>query len=302
MDFFAKLFGKDSHITPAYQSYGQYLTDEPIQVFYQGQVVAQVEKLLQTRDVDGVVTHRISYDPLEMLEVLRGLNLPENTPLVFNGSDIVVGGRAKAPVEVLTHATVVFDGFEGDPFVTRATTTTTIHDSYMSTIEQTIDLHQVARDVIAQAISENPLLTGAQIVEARFDADNDIIVLCQPASTFDMTIAVNARVRGSVTATSHYAVGELGMVKTPLEPLEELVAASGLIHPYEHINEIVSSHSIIYVDTAINPDAFDAPDHVVDHLTQFADGYIGGPDARDFVEDYLTHTFALKGESHGETD
>lgn len=288
--------------TSAYANFDEYIRDEPIRVFYNGEDVGFVDKIIDTHRSENTITYTLSYNPLQISEILKQLGLDGMPDLIFNGSDVVINGRKTRKVYVPLPVRLISE--TGDMLT--YTYKNLIQDTNMSAMEHKLDLDAISSEAIKHLSKKSPGLIHMSIENIDI-VNNEIIINVSSNAYRQKRVEILGEYAGETTINQPII---LQYEETWNYTDEETTTEKGLA--LEVVNSLLPNHiSVLHVEDSIGMDGL--PQFTVQ--TRFNYDYFDQNIARPIrellafaqekgypISERIVHEFLLQKEGANETD
>lgn len=271
MSFFKELFGLNDPVTEI-QTFSDYITEEPLDVFYNNQKIGTIDK--EVHIVDYTDTHdvmqtlpttiyTIKYKQSDLDKLLDSYGVLNVTSYkVFNGSDIAIYTsqsprhlpiKVELPIELSVNETDI--KFSATHLIEISETTSNI-------IQYEISQDNLYDKLLDKFLDEQPLLEYLSVEETSMD-DNKFTCVLSNSAKHEKAVYVNGKYYTNVNVNITVTNNTLHDADYPVKLLTELFSADDIYKYYTITNikqdkQITANGSpVIDVTIELNYDTID---------------------------------------------
>lgn len=271
MSFFKELFGLNDSITEI-QTFSDYITEEPLDVFYDNQKIGTIDKevhIVDYTDVHDVMQtlpttiYTIKYKQSDLDKLLDGYGVMNITShKVFNGSDIAIYTsrpprhlpiKVELPIELSVNETNI--KFSATHLIEVSETTSNI-------IQYEISQDNLYDKLLDKFLEEQPLLEYLAVEETSME-DNQFTCVLSNGAKHEKAVYVNDKYYTNVDVDITVTNDNLHDADYPIKFLKELFSSDDIYKYYtitnieqdKHITE--NGSPVIAVTTELNYDTID---------------------------------------------
>lgn len=271
MSFFKELFGLNDPVTEI-QTFSDYITEEPLDVFYNNQKIGTIDK--EVHIVDYTDTHdvmqtlpttiyTIKYKQSDLDKLLDSYGVLNVTSYkVFNGSDIAIYTsrpprhlpiKVELPIELSVNETDI--KFSATHLIEISETTSNI-------IQYEISQDNLYDKLLDKFLEEQPLLEYLSVEETSMD-DNKFSCVLSNSAKHEKSVYVNGKYYTTVDVDITVTNNNLHDADYSVKRLTELFSADDIYKYYtitdiKQDNQITENGSpVIAVTTELNDDTID---------------------------------------------
>lgn len=300
-------------VTDAYSDFGDYIDDQPIKVFHDGEVIGEVEKEVKIVESEKQTRILIRYNPLDVESIADSHDI-DVKHVIFNGSDIVINGRKNKTVYLPLYVDIIVYIDVALEFSIEVEKMLPIRDSRLSAIMHDINHQEIVDKCIKESdlISQHSALAEVEIERSEF-ADNKLVVHMGVKPTRSTPVYVNDKLIATHDTPLVYDV-EDGTTFTVREAENAKYSALALVcdndllpkfhYPLGVEEDIVNGQLVFCVETELDKLQFDPI--MVNTFYEFVN-YVeqGGPENKELrrqIEDYLIVDKLINLDMEGKTD
>ena len=300
-------------VTDAYSDFGDYIDDQPIKVFHNGEVIGEVEKEINIVESEQQTRILIRYNPLDVESIADSHDIDVKT-VIFNGSDIVINGRKNKTVYLPLYVEIIVYINDACEFSIEVEKMLPIRDSRLSAIMHDINHQEIVDKCIKESnlISQHSALAEVEIERSEF-ADNKLVVHMGVNPTRSTPVYVNDKLVATHDTPLMYDV-EDGTTFTVREAENAKYSALALVrdndllpkfyYPIGVEEDIVKGQYVFRVETDLDKLQFDPI--MIDTLYRFVNHVEqDGPENKELrhqIEEFLVFDKMNSVEAEGETD
>lgn len=300
-------------VTDAYSDFGDYIDDQPIKVFHNGEVIGEVEKEINIVESEQQTRILIRYNPLDVESIADSHDIDVKT-VIFNGSDIVINGRKNKTVYLPLYVEIIVYIDDAREFSIEVEKMLPIRDSRLSAIMHDINHQEIVDKCIKESnlISQHSALAEVEIERSEF-ADNKLVVHMGVNPTRSTPVYVNDKLVATHDTPLMYDV-EDGTTFTVREAENAKYSALALVrdndllpkfyYPIGVEEDIVKGQYVFRVETDLDKLQFDPI--MIDTLYRFVNHVEqDGPENKELrhqIEEFLVFDKMNSVEAEGETD
>ena len=300
-------------VTDAYSDFGDYIDDQPIKVFHNGEVIGEVEKEINIVESEQQTRILIRYNPLDVESIADSHDIDVKT-VIFNGSDIVINGRKNKTVYLPLYVEIIVYIDGALEFSIEVEKMLPIRDSRLSAIMHDINHQEIVDKCIKESnlISQHSALAEVEIERSEF-ADNKLVVHMGVNPTRSTPVYVNDKLVATHDTPLMYDV-EDGTTFTVREAENAKYSALALVrdndllpkfyYPIGVEEDIVKGQYVFRVETDLDKLQFDPI--MIDTLYRFVNHVEqDGPENKELrhqIEEFLVFDKMNSVEAEGETD